>query len=488
MWPLGMVLDEGSARPQYLQIVDGIVDGVRRGRLRPGDRLPGTRALAAHLGVNRSTVVTAFDELIAEGWLEARPGSSTRVAQALPPAAGVGRGAPRPGKLPYKLPGRSLPAVTAPVDEPRVLAFGGGLPDLRLIPAAALARAHRRALRRGGRRLLGYGDPSGLLELRVAIAALLSTTRGLAVSADDLVVTRGAQMALYLAAHAVLAPGDAVAVEDLGYAPAWEALRTAGADLLPLPVDEHGLDVDALERLLRRRALQAVYVTPHHQLPTLVTLSAERRLRLLELARRHRFCILEDDYDHEVHFEGSPVLPLAHIDDAGSVLYVGTLSKVLAPGLRLGFLHAAPEVLERARRHRQLIDRQGDQATEAAVAELFEEGEVARHTNRVRRVLRGRRTAALEALEHHLPGVFAVEVPRGGMALWARAVEGDDVCAWAERALAAGVRVAPARRFTFDGRPRPAFRLGYASLTEAEIDEAVRRLAGARASVRHIQK
>jgi GntR family transcriptional regulator/MocR family aminotransferase len=484
-WSPALALDADTDKPLYTQIVDVVIREIRSGRLAPGDRLPGTRSVARALGVHRNTVLTAFSELIAEGWLSTRPGSGTVIAAELPSTALGRAGKRRRAKAPFPLapcPIGRWPESPEP-DTPGLLRLAGGLPDLRLIPDVALARAHRRALRRGGVRLLAYGDPAGHPQLREQLASMLAATRGLSLGKDDLIVTRGAQMALYLAARVLINPGEIVAVEAFGYPPAWDALRAAGAELLPIAVDRDGIDTAALARLAERRTLRAVYVTPHHQFPTLATLSAARRLELLALARQHGFAILEDDYDHEVHYQGSPVLPLAHMDEAGSVIYVGTLSKVLAPGLRLGFLVAGTAVIEQALRWRTIIDRQGDLSTEAAVAELFEDGEVQRHIGRVRRIYARRREALLESLERRLPGAFAIDVPRGGMALWARAAQGDDTDAWAQRGLERGVAVSPGSRY-WCGRGRVhAFRLGFAGLDEQELDEAVRRLTLARRSV-----
>uniref|UniRef100_UPI001F58F723 aminotransferase-like domain-containing protein n=1 Tax=Anaeromyxobacter terrae TaxID=2925406 RepID=UPI001F58F723 len=303
--------------------------------------------------------------------------------------------------------------------------------------------------------------------------------RGLAVRPEGVLVTRGAQMALALAARALLSPGDAVAVEDLGYRPAWEALRLAGVRLVPVPVDARGLDVDALAAQAGRERIRAVYLTPHHQYPTLVTLSPARRLALLELARRSRLLVLEDDYDNEFHYEGRPVQPLASADAAGVVVYVGSLSKVLAPGLRLGFLSGPEDAVARLTAHRHYLDRQGDLAVEAAVAELLEEGEAQRHVWRTRRIYAARRQALAEALRVELAGALSFEQPPGGMAYWCRVAPGVDADAWADRALAAGVAIQSGRLFAFDGRPRPHLRLGFGRLDERELREAVRRLAAA---------
>jgi GntR family transcriptional regulator/MocR family aminotransferase len=342
----------------------------------------------------------------------------------------------------------------------------------------AIARAYRHALSgRGAAQLLDYGDPQGLLRLRAALAEMLSATRGLSAGPESLIVTRGSQMGLYLVSRALIAPGDVVAVEALGYRPAWEALKQTGARLVPLPVDGAGLDVDALAEWTARERVRAVYVTPHHQYPTTATLSAGRRLQLLELARKERMIVIEDDYDHEFHYDGRPILPLASADEAGVVVYIGTLSKILAPGLRLGYVAATAEVVGRLAARRLFIDRQGDQAMECAIAQLLEDGEVQRHARRARRVYQSRRDTLVQALTDELGGVLTFQQPIGGIALWARAEGGLDVDAWVERCREREVHFQVARRFAFDGRPRNFVRLGFASCNETELREAVRRMA-----------
>ncbi|MEZ4408604.1 MAG: PLP-dependent aminotransferase family protein [Polyangiales bacterium] len=481
-FPAALTIDEGpEGEPVFLRIARAVVREVRRGRLRPGDALPGTRALAASLGVHRNTVLAAWAELSAEGWIETVPARGTFVTRALPDhlPKRFGRAPSREGvpeRAGFELPPPG-PSIAPHVAVPKgVLALYGGVPDLAMLPRDALARAWRRALKQGGPSLLGYADARGDARLRAALASILTALRGLAVGADDLMVTRGSQMALSLAAKTLLRPGDVVAVESYGYRPAWEALRAEGARLVAVRVDRDGVDVDALAALMEREPVREVYVTPHHQYPTTAVLSPGRRMALLALARARRVAVIEDDYDHEFHYEGRPVLPLASADDAGVVVYVGTLSKLLAPALRVGFVSAPRAVLDRMAEARALIDRQGDPVTERAVAALLEEGEVERHAKRARRAYQSRRDAMVEALTRELGGALSFRVPMGGMALWER-VKAVEVEAWAARCEAAGVWLHTGRRFSFDGRPRPYLRLGYASLSERSIAEAARRMA-----------
>ncbi len=474
-----LTLEPEGTGPLFLRIARGVMRDIRRGRLKPGQQLPGSRPWAQELGLNRNTVLAAIAELEAQGWVTTTPTRGTFVSESLPEelATLASKGL---APLGISLPPEPEFLQSRPFSlTPEVLHFSAGTPDPRLVPVELIARTWRRVVRRGGRRLLEYGEPGGHPALRRALAQMLAEVRGVPATAQQLVVTRGSQMALDLLARAVLRPGEAVAVEALGYRPAWEALRLAGAQLVPVPVDAGGLDVDALDRLARRRRLRAVYVTPHHQFPTTVTMAAGRRLALLALARRHGLLVIEDDYDHEFHYEGRPVLPLASADDAGVVASVGTLSKVLAPGLRLGFVVAPTALAERLVRLRAVMDRQGDHPMEATVAELLEEGELQRHVRKMRGVYRERRDFLIRKLEAKLGAVLSWEVPSGGIAVWARVKKGIDVERWLARALARGVSVHPGARYTFDGHEPGALRFVFARFNEQEIARAVELLAAA---------
>jgi GntR family transcriptional regulator / MocR family aminotransferase len=484
-WELAVDLDRDASLPPFLQIARSIAHDIRRGRLRPGDRLPGSRRLAATIRVHRNTVLAALTELMAEGWIETAAGRGTFVSRALPEdrgrpfSRGLGLRAKVPAQTPFAIPNAPA-AYRPPALTPGTLDLSSGAPDVRLVPAQAIGRAYRRVLARQARSVLGYGDPEGHPALRAALASMLASTRGLAASADDVFVSRGSQMALTLVGRALLRPGDAVAVERVGYRPAWEAFRAAGATLVPVAVDRDGIDVDALRELAGRRTLRAVYVTPHHQYPTTVTLKAARRLALLSFARAQRLALIEDDYDHEFHYDGRPVLPLASADESGLVIYIGTLSKVLAPGLRIGYIVAPAAVVECIAAIRSLLDIQGDLATEAAVASLIDDGELQRHIARVRRVYAARREILAHCLRREFGDAVDFTVPNGGMALWVHLCTPTDVDAWQRRSVEHGVSWYAGRRYAFDGRPLPYARLSFAGLNERELPEAVRRMATAR--------
>jgi GntR family transcriptional regulator/MocR family aminotransferase len=479
-----LVLDDDSGSPLFVRIGRAISRDIARGRLKPGDRLPGTRTLAQTLGVHRSTVVAAFAELSSQGWLETRPGGATLVASSSPdpaPQRFSPHAQPRqrvPSRTGFDLAPSPVPLVPLPSQPRGALALWGGIPDLRLVPIELVARAYRRAARRHGPSLLGYSrDLRGHVRLRQALAELVSTARGLAASAEDVLVTRGSQMALDLVARSLITPGDVVAVEALGYRSAFNVFRRAEAKVVPVPLDAQGLDVAALEGLTRRTRVRAVYLTPHHQYPTTVMLSPQRRLKLLDLARRERIALVEDDYDQEFHYDGRPVLPLASNDPHGNVIYLGTLAKILAPGLRLGFVVGPASLVARMTDERALIDRQGDQVLECAVADLLEDGDIQRHVRRVRRLYEARRDALCAALDKHFASVLRYTRPAGGLALWAEVDPELDLGRFQTRCKEAGVFFQIGREFTFDGGEAPFARFGYALLDERELATAVRRMS-----------
>jgi GntR family transcriptional regulator/MocR family aminotransferase len=479
-WELSVALDASRDQPLFLQLASAVADEIRSGRLKPGDPLPGSRELAGHLGVNRNTVVAGYGELAAEGLVYTRVGGGTFVstpvtrfdASSIAPAQSAD--VPTyPLAKPLRMPTPQLAAA------PGVLTLAVGMPDVRLFPARALARAFRRAISPRSRAALNYAEPCGHIRLRRELAVMLSRSRGLAVTPDNLMVTRSIEQAIDLVARTLLKPGDVVVVEAFGYPPAWNVLKLAGAHLVPLPLDDDGLDIGALEQLLSQLTVRAVFLTPHHQFPTTSVMSPRRRARLAELALRHRFAIIEDDYDHEFHYAGKPVLPIAAGAGRANTIYVGSLANLLAPGISTGFVVAPAPVFERLRSLREASDARSDVAMECAIAEVFDDGELLRHMRRMRRTYATRRDVLAAALKHHLGGALTFRVPDGGMALWARADESIDIGGWQRAGEREGVLFHSARRYDLLQREQPFMRLGFSYLDEAELAEAVRRMARA---------
>jgi len=471
-------LDPASRAPVYLQIVAALAREIHRGRFLPGDRLPGHRTLAEHLGVSKNTVLSAYGELQAEGWVTCSVGGGSVVASN-PPRDLPGSA---PGPPVHDQPGFDLagaePAAGGALPS-GLFRVGTGLPDPRHLPSAVLARAYRRALTVNPQASLGAGDLLGHPRLRTVLGRTLAATRGIPAPADRILVTRGSQMAFFLAAQALFEAGDAVAVEAVGDRAVWEAFSRAGARCFPVPVDAGGIDVEALAELARRTRLRAVLVSPQRQYPTLVPLAPARRHRLLELASAERIAVLESDLDWEFQFDGRPAAPLAAADPAGVVVHFGVVSRIFSPGLRLGLVHAPAGFVARMREQRLAFDRQGDPVLERAMAELIEDGEVQRHLNRMQLVYRHRRDALVAALRREAGEAVTIEPPAGGLALWVKVRDGVDVDAWAARALARGVAFRPGRQFAFDGAPVQGLRIGFSSIAEPMLDEVAVRLGAA---------
>jgi GntR family transcriptional regulator/MocR family aminotransferase len=480
-WDFAITIRRTSKTAAFLQITHAVIEEIKRGRLAPGAALPGSRELADNLRINRKTVMQAYAELEAQGWVTTERTRGTFVSAHLPEIeVSAHPGKPRLGMpdLPdFRVVG-SAPNIPLILPEKNVLVFDDGAPDTRQVPVDALARAYRNALAlRIGRGRLGYGDPRGTEELRTALSNMLNMERGLTTRPDNICITRGSQMAIYLAAMILVQPGDTVVMEELSYPPAREAFRRAGADVVSVPLDDKGMVVDELEKICRKKRVRAVYVTPHHQFPTTVCMKPDRRLRLLSLAPQFGFAIVEDDYDHEFHFTHQPMHPLASADMSGKVVYIGSLSKILSPSLRLGYLVGPKSFIDRAGSEIMMIDRQGDPASEGAITEMIDSGELKRHTRKVMRLYGERREYFAGLLKHLFSGRIEFTLPDGGLAFW---VHFDmDLDRLAAAAAKQGVTVLPASAFTTTPRSIDAARLGFASMDLAELKRATTRLRAA---------
>jgi GntR family transcriptional regulator/MocR family aminotransferase len=480
-----LTLDPASPAPIYRQIYSGVRAAILQGRLAPGAALPSTRAFAAELGVSRTTVVAAFEQLLAEGYVQGRAGAGTYVAQTLPddllrPAAdrparhaagGDGRGLSRRGALLAATP------VAAARDEGRPVAFRPGLPALDAFPFALWARLVARRYRRPPAELLSYGDPAGYRPLREAIAGYLGESRAVRCRPEQVLVVTGAQQAIDLTARVLLDPGDAVWVEDPGYIAGRGSLRGAGAELVPVPVDAQGLDVAA--GVAAAPAARMVYVTPSHQYPLGVTMSLPRRLALLEWASRASAWVLEDDYDSEYRYAGRPLAALQGLDSEGRVIYLGTFSKVLFPSLCLAYLVVPADLVDAFVAARMLVNRHSPSLEQAALTDFIVEGHFMRHIRRMRAFYAERQAALVAAAERELAGLLAVTPSEAGLHLVGWLPDGADDRAAARAAAAHGVEAPPLTPFGIRPVPRPGLLLGYAAVDEAAIRTGARRLAGA---------
>lgn len=468
-------IDSSLPTPVYLQIIQALIRDIERGRLKSGEFLPSSRELAEALKVNRKTVVLAYEDLIAQGWLSSAGTRGTMVSSSLPEPV---RGAREPAKTASEAV-RADYAFAEPPERPLALPAGKGLkldegaPDGRLFPAEPLARAYRASALKASRdNRLQYRDPRGSPALRESVAAMLRSQRGLNVQTENVCITRGSQHSIFLATQVLLQAGDKAMVEELTYEPAVAAFRARGAEVVPVGLDEDGIDVAEVERVCRRHKIRALFLTPHHQFPTTVALRPERRLRLLELSRQFGFAIIEDDYDHEFHFGGQPLLPMAaYAPD--KVIYAGSLSKLALPALRIGYIAAPVEVIEALAHIVSLVDGMGNTLTEDAAAELMENGELRRHARKVRNIYAARRAQFAATLGETLCDLADYTLPDGGLAFWLRFKRLADLEKIEARAPGMGLRFATSRSFMArDSAPR-GLRVGFASLNEKEAREAV---------------
>jgi len=479
-WNLNLSIAQTSGVSVYLQIAQQIMDEIQKGRLTPSTAMPGTRELAEQLKVNRKTIVLAYDELIAQGWLSTQSRRGTFVSADLPrfTVATANKKTISSKANAYLPPSNATLTITDyhPAAQ-QIIDFNDGIPDTRLIPFEILSRAFRHALLSPAKNnRLGYGDPKGVLALRQAIVTMLNLERGLSIDIEQICIARGSQMGIFLAARALIKPNDYVVVENQSYPPAREAFRTCGAKILTVGLDKHGIDVKALEKLCKKQAIRAIYVTPHHQFPTTVMMTAERRLKLLMLAEQYNFFIVEDDYDHEFHFSHHPVLPLASTNHQNRVIYVGSLSKVLAPGLRIGYLVASKEFIQQCANEVMIIDRQGNSITELAVAELMTSGEIKRHIRRTFKIYNERRNLLIELIHTHLSEFVHFDAPSGGLAIWLCLNEHIDINKLITATLLEQVRILPGSTFSESADNIPAIRLGFGSLNIHELETGILRL------------
>jgi GntR family transcriptional regulator / MocR family aminotransferase len=471
---------EGPLHRQLYRVLRG---AILHGDLPPGSRLPSSRALTREIGVSRTPILLAYEQLLAEGYATGRRGSGTYVAGELVPgparrsAASLAPGPARLSRFGRRAieSARGQPAWRLR-DTPLPYDFRYGRPAYGDFPHETWRRVLARCARRASVQALDYGSPEGLPELREAIADYASRARAVRCGADDIVVVNGSQQALDLAARVLVDPGDPVVLEEPHYAGARRVLEAVGARLRPVPVDAEGLWIDRLPR-----AARAAYVTPSHQFPTGAVLPVSRRLALLAWAERAGAYVIEDDYDGEYRYTARPVESLQGLDRGGRVLYVGTFSKVLFPALRLGYVIVPPSLRRAFRAAKGLADTGSATLEQSALATFIHDGHFARHVSRSRARTANRRAALLEAMASHLGDRVTVCGADAGLhvLVWLRGVPAERLPGIVRDAEALGVGVYPITPHCLVPPREAGLVLGYAALTAAEIREGVRRLAGA---------
>ncbi|MGR8947901.1 MAG: MocR-like pyridoxine biosynthesis transcription factor PdxR [Gammaproteobacteria bacterium] len=461
--------DKGGA--VYLQIADGIRSAIQNGQLVPGEKLPSCRNIAEDLGVHRNTVMTSLNELKAQGWITSHERSRYAVSSDLPDKYFSARkyfAEPKESNIRVTFARKPNVGLVDDHDVEMPFKFSTGGPDVRLFPLDEFRSCVADSLRKPNGSLMGYGDPRGTPRLRGALGDYLRKVRGL--TDRDIFVLNGSQEGTYLLSHLFLKAGDAAAIEGIGFPPAIEAIRSTGASIVPIRVNESGLDPDDLERKLKKNNIRLLYLTPLHQYPTTVTLAIENRARIYALATKHRFVIIEDDYDHEYHYTSQPLAPMAANDPAGLVMYVSSFSKLLFPSIRVGFLGIPKYVTYALQDLRKTINYQNNTIIQEAVGRWIEGGGLERHLRKTRRVYGQRRDALCAAIDELRANGFALDYrrPDGGTTIWLNTH--SDSNELTRLGAARGVRLtADAVSYINPRVERTHLRLGFAAHNEEEI-------------------
>ena len=474
-------IDKSSKTALYLQICNTFIKRIQDGTLTPGQKLPGSRLLAEWLSVNRRTVISAYEEMQAQGWVEIRPNSGCFVSTKLPMLQK--RGLHEPAFSDSRVQSHFLLEDNMPFleyyDPPPSSqiqwVIDAGYPDVRLSPLKELSRNLNSLMRRNKHaRLMNYsGNFNGDIKLRKEIIKYLAETRSINIELENMFVSRGSLMAFFLIFQVLLQPDDVVIVGDVSFKVANNIIRITGGKIVEVPIDEKGMNIDEIENICKRQQVRAVFVMPHHHNPTTVSLTAERRMKLLMLAREYQFAIIEDDYDYDFHYASSPLLPMASSDTAGSVIYVGSLSKTIAPGLRMGYIVGPQNLIADISRLSRFIDCHGNTALERAIAILYEDGEIKRYLKKALSVYRERRNSFCQLLKEELGEWISFKIPEGGMAVWVEFDKAVCVNKLRNEAINRGLQIPKALFRDLNGRPLNAIRMGFASLDQSEMREAI---------------
>ncbi|SHM19594.1 PLP-dependent aminotransferase family protein [Mucilaginibacter sp. OK098] len=475
-----LVIDKNSRVPAYLQLANKLIVLIQEGKMLPGGILPGTRQMAITLLINRKTVTRAYEELIAQDWIETMPQKGYRIIPELPVIK------PRSfqpknnfkSSDPHEQERMEIPNAYFNLDYNTLkgsdIVVNDGYPDINHLPYNELLKQYRKQFNKKNlKQQMTLRDDGGIQTLKQATCNFLNETRGINISENEVVITRGAQMAIYIAACLLLTPGDKVAVSDPNYSFADKVLKNAGAAFVNVPIDEEGMDMDYLETQLKRGEIKLLYIVPHHHHPTTVTMSASRRLKLLQLIRTYQFWVIEDDYDYDFHFKNSPILPLASSDHGGKIIYIGSFTKQLAPSFRIGYMVGAPAIIRKAINLRLMIDLRGDTFMEQTVADMINSGDLSRHIKKTNKIYAHRCAYTCRLLQEKLGDKISFRQPYGGLAIWVKFNVQNNIEQLIKKAAASGLYFISSI-YVNEGDPNHnGLRFGFASLTEDEIERAV---------------
>ncbi len=473
----------------YQQLYDGLREAILTGHLRAKTRLPSTRTLAKELNISRNTVMNAFEQLLMEGYLEGKVGSGTYVAQTLPDEllhtsfakektkniTQKNSGLSKRGQMIASIPVSVAQRYRMSLDNDSPTPFQNGLPAYDEFPFRMWTKMVANCWSNLPRKIFGYGASGGYKPLREAIANHLATTRAVKCSPEQVIIVSGSQQALDLTARLLLDPGDHVWVEDPCYMGAYNALQAAGAKIIPVPVDNEGIDVS--QGIIKSSQARLVYVTPSHQFPLGMAMSLARRVALLEWAKSSNAWIVEDDYDSDFRYVGRPIAALQGLDSEGRVIYMGTFSKVLSPTLRLGYLVVPTSLADAFTSAKALSDRHSPQVEQIVLTDFIVEGHFSQHIRRMRALYSERQQALIEAAKQYASGLLTVNANETGMHVIGWLPDGSDDVAISKKLISKQIIAYPLSMYSIEAKQKPGLVLGYAGFSSEDIFLAMKKLA-----------
>jgi GntR family transcriptional regulator/MocR family aminotransferase len=473
-WQSRLRFERTSEKPIYLQIANSIIEEIHVGRLLPGQKLPGARKLGNLLGLNRKTIVSALYELNSQGWIESYQHKGTFISKSLPkveyePLRGKELSNKAKTYTPYV---NQLPFLESLyLDDTGKILIDDGVPDVRLAPLKLLFSYQRSILsKKIFSDLLKYHHVEGDIGLRTTLTSYLHDTRGIITTPDNVFLTRGSQMGIYLVLASLIKKGDTCVTSFPGYQIVDTMIIKLGGQIEHIPVDREGLVTSAVEELCKKKKIKLLYTTPHHHYPTTVTFSSARRIELLQLSLKYDFFILEDDYDYDFQYDYNPILPLASLSKNHQVIYIGSFSKCLSPLVRIGFFIAPIEIMEAANKLRRIIDRQGDPLLERAMSEFIKNGDLQRHLKKAVKVYRNRRDYFCALLSEGFEDYLTFRRPDGGMSIWIVFRKAILAPVLLERIASNGYLLDTDKVYA---KKNNSIRVGFASLNEKEMEQFI---------------
>lgn len=474
-----ILINRSSEISIYMQISNQLINAIQRGFLPFGIKLPGTRALSIILNVHRNTIVAAYDELFAQGWVESLPNKGTFV---------IGKNQEKPFQIQdfeknnlehYPKSTGFLFKTSNILDNPFEYSnceyiFNDGVPDIRLTQIDHHSRIYSSILKRKAHKI-GQYNQDGSEFFKKNLSQFLNLSRGLPISKNNLLITRSTEMSIYIVSEILLAEGDIVLVGELSYFSVNMIFQKARVKIQPISIDEEGINVEEVREACEKQKIRMLYLTPHHHYPTTVTLSAKRRLELLNLANEYGFIILEDDYDYDFHYDKSPILPLASADTNGMVIYIGSFGKSLVPGFRTGFIVAPENLMIEMRKYLGIIDRQGDVLMEHVLGEMIAEGEINRYLKKSLKIYQERRDYFVSLLEQNLGEYIDFQKPSGGLAVWMKWKIPVNLMQLSRNCAQNNLFIP--KTLLYQNKNLTAMRLGFGNLNLYEMDKSIKILS-----------